>query len=161
VVADAKGNTIEQNALLFALVNTAMGDAGILAWDDKYRYDLWRPVVGIREHDPSMGSTGTAGNALDADCDLGWLPLGAPNTNQTGVKNFTPPFPAYPSGHATFGAAALEATRRYYNVTADGPDTLANNLSFVSPRASAERTPTTGAPFARATPASSPTGSGR
>jgi hypothetical protein len=137
-VADAQGNTIDQNARLFALVNAAMGDAGILAWDEKYRHDLWRPVVGIREHDPSMGPAGTAGNALNADCDLGWLPLGAPKTNEPGVKNFTPPFPAYPSGHATFGAAALQVTRRFYNVTADGPDALAkdpttgNNLSFVS-----------------------------
>jgi len=133
VVAElGQGNTIDQNARLFALVNAAMGDAGILAWDDKYLYDLWRPVVGIREHDPSMGPAGTAGNVLDADCDLGWLPLGAPRTNQTGAKSFTPPFPAYPSGHATFGAAALQATRRFYGVTADGPDNLADDLSFVS-----------------------------
>ncbi len=132
VVADAKGNTVDQNARLFALVNAAMGDAGILAWDDKYHYDLWRPVVGIREHDPSMGPAGSPGNVQDADSDLGWLPLGAPKTNEPGVKNFTPPFPAYPSGHATFGAAALQATRRYYGVTADGPDNLFDNLSFVS-----------------------------
>jgi Vanadium chloroperoxidase N-terminal domain len=136
-VADAQGNTVAKNARLFALVNAAMGDAGILAWDDKYVHDLWRPVVGIREHDPSMGPAGSPGNVLDADCDLGWLPLGAPKTNEPGVKNFTPPFPAYPSGHATFGAAALQVTRRFYNVTADGPDSLAkdlsaNNLSFVS-----------------------------
>ena len=32
------------------------------------------------------------------------------------VKNFTPPFPAYPSGHATFGAAALHITRLFYNI---------------------------------------------
>ena len=137
-VAEAQGNTVDQNARLFALVNAALGDAGILAWDVKYVHDLWRPVVGIREHDPSMGPAGSPGNVLDADCDLGWLPLGAPKTNEPGQKNFTPPFPAYPSGHATFGAAALQATRRFYNVTADGPDTLAkdpttgNNLSFVS-----------------------------
>jgi vanadium chloroperoxidase len=37
----------------FALVNVAMADAGILAWDQKYIHDLWRPVVGIREHDTS------------------------------------------------------------------------------------------------------------
>ena len=131
-IADEQGNTIDQNARLFALVNAAMGDAGILAWDDKYRYDLWRPVVGIREHDPSMGPTGSAGTVLDSDCDPGWLPLGAPKTNEAGKKNFTPPFPAYPSGHATFGAAALHSTRRYYGVTSDGPDTLADGLSFVS-----------------------------
>jgi PAP2 superfamily len=116
-VAEAQGNTVDKNARLFALVNAAMGDAGILAWDEKYRYDLWRPVVGIREHDPSMGPAGSPGNVLDADCDLGWLPLGAPKTNEPGVKNFTPPFPAYPSGHATFGAACFMSVYRFLNAT--------------------------------------------
>ena len=110
-----------QNARLFALVNAAMGDAGVLAWDEKYRWDLWRPVVGVREHEPSMGSGGAAGSVLDADCDPGWLPLGAPRTNEPGRPDFTPPFPAYPSGHATFGAAALESVRRFYKVGAAGP----------------------------------------
>ncbi len=131
-IAADQGNTVEQNARLFALVNTAMGDAGILAWDDKFRHDFWRPVVGIREHDTSMGSTGVAATALDDDCDPFWLPLGAPRSNEPGADNFTPPFPAYPSGHATFGAAALQVTRRFYGVSADGPDTLADGLGFVS-----------------------------
>ena len=132
-VAAAKGNTTAQNARLFALVNAAMGDAGVLAWDDKYHHDLWRPIVGIREHDPSMGPTGVAGGSgIDDDCDPFWQPLGAPKTNQPGVDNFTPPFPAYPSGHATFGAAALQVTRRFYNITVNGPDDLADGLGFVS-----------------------------
>jgi membrane-associated phospholipid phosphatase len=98
-------NTPAQNARLFALVNVGMADAGILVWDQKYVHDFWRPVVGIREHDTSMGATGEGMNSLDGECQLDWLPLGAPSTNST-AKNFTPPFPAYPSGHATFGAAA-------------------------------------------------------
>ncbi|MBA2510793.1 MAG: vanadium-dependent haloperoxidase, partial [Rubrobacteraceae bacterium] len=125
-------NTPEQNARLFALLNVAMGDAGILAWDQKYIHDLWRPVVGIREHDPSMGPTGMAGNAIDGDCDPFWLPLGAPLTNKVG-KNFTPPFPAYPSGHATFGAAAFQITRLFYGVARDSTqDDLFDGLEFVS-----------------------------
>ena len=32
-VAKAKGNSVADNARLFALVNAAMGDAGILAWE--------------------------------------------------------------------------------------------------------------------------------
>jgi vanadium chloroperoxidase len=59
-------------------------------------------------------------------------------TNAIG-KNFTPPFPAYPSGHATFGAAALHITRRFYGIGANdtNPDTLyqdamGKNLPFVS-----------------------------
>jgi Vanadium chloroperoxidase N-terminal domain len=107
-------NDVVQNAYLFALVNTAMGDAGILAWEQKYKHNFWRPILGVREHDPSMGVTGVGGNVWDNDCDPCWLPLGAPNTNKIGENNFTPPFPAYPSGHATFGAASLHITRLFY-----------------------------------------------
>lgn len=154
-VAIAKGNTEAQNACLFALVNVAMGDAGILAWDQKYIHDLWRPVLGIREHDESIGPAATeAKNNISDDGDPQWLPLGAPATNSTmaqnftqttatfpfsnavvgRMKNFTPNFPAYPSGHATFGAAALHITRLFYDVPSGdrNPDSLFNGLDFVS-----------------------------
>lgn len=50
-------------------------------------------------------------------------------------KNFTPPFPAYPSGHATFGAAAFHMTRLFYDGVAAknyAPDKLFDGLTFVS-----------------------------
>jgi Vanadium chloroperoxidase N-terminal domain/PAP2 superfamily len=132
-------NDVVQNARLFALVNAALADAGILCWDQKYIHDFWRPVVGIREHDKSMGPVSTdADDKIDPLCDPFWLPLGGPNTNNVGKKNFTPPFPSYPSGHATFGAAAFHITRLFYN---DGgtlkgkslkADKLFDGLSFVS-----------------------------
>lgn len=103
------------NARLFAFVNAALGDAGILAWEQKYCHDFWRPVVGIREHDRTLGPAAPYNVNTDFDDgDPGWLPLGAPSTNSPGMKNFTPDFPAYPSGHATFGAAALHITRMFY-----------------------------------------------
>ncbi len=123
-VSALQGTGEADNAVLFALVNAAIGDAGILAWKEKYLHDFWRPILGIREHDSSMGPTGAADTAFSQDCDPGWLPMGAPATNSVGKKNFTPPFPAYPSGHATFGAAALGIARRFYGVTTQGPDTL-------------------------------------
>lgn len=114
-VAIDRNNSPDQNARLFALVNAAMGDAGILAWEQKYKYDVWRPVIGIREHDASMGPVSPQPTAnINDDCDPLWLPLGAPASNSADA-NFTPPFPAYPSGHATFGAAALHMTRLFYN----------------------------------------------
>lgn len=125
-VAAAQGNTMEQDAHLFALVNVALADAGILSWEQKYRsdYDVWRPVVGIREHDPSLGpAPASSTNDLDNDADTAWLPMGAPATNEL-KKNFTPPFPSYPSGHATFGAAAFQVTRRFYGEIGHGPDNL-------------------------------------
>lgn len=132
-LAIAKGNSVDENARLFALVNAAMGDAGILAWDQKYIHDLWRPVLGIREDDPSLGPTASGNNILSDDSDPSWLPLGAPATNsKTFGKNFTPPFPAYPSGHATFGAAALHITRLFYGKTDRSKDNLFEGLTFVS-----------------------------
>ncbi|GAB4233252.1 MAG: hypothetical protein Kow00121_61310 [Elainellaceae cyanobacterium] len=129
--ADEK--SVDQNARLFALVNAAMGDAGILAWDQKYIHDFWRPVVGIQEGDISLGPTGSSNHTISHDCDPFWLPLGAPKTNsKTMEKNFTPPFPAYPSGHATFGAAALHIARLFYGVTGHSRDDLFADLTFVS-----------------------------
>ena len=106
--------TWAENARLFALVNVAMGDAGIRAWHWKYTYDLWRPVLGIREYDNNFGWDCVGGQAITALCDPYWRPLGAPKTNDLGARSFTPPFPAYPSGHATFGAAVFEMVRQYY-----------------------------------------------
>lgn len=135
-------NTPAENARLFAFVNVAMADAGILAWDQKYIHDFWRPVVGIREHDTSMGpATTVSDNNVSNDCDSSWLPLGGPRTNpskqpasDTNVKNFTPPFPAYPSGHASFGAAAFHIARLFYQVPSGNrqPDDLFDDLDVVS-----------------------------
>jgi len=138
-VAIARNNSVADNARLFAFVNVAMADAGILAWDQKYIHDFWRPVVGIREHDKSMGPAATqADNNISNNCDTSWLPLGAPNSNRIG-KNSTPPFPAYPSGHATFGAAAFHITRLFYAVSVGDrsrddvfKDLMSNDLDFVS-----------------------------
>ena len=54
---------------------------------------------GIRESDPGTGPSGLGdGNAATMG-DVNWTPLGAPAATRLG-PNFTPPFPAYPSGHA-------------------------------------------------------------
>jgi len=131
-------NTPAQNAQLFAFVNVALADAGILAWEQKYIHEFWRPVLGVHEHDVSMGPGATQGkDNISNDCDPLWLPLGAPNTNSR-AKNFTPNFPAYPSGHATFGAAAFHITRLFYGQGGRysnqslGSDALFDGLDIVS-----------------------------
>ena len=37
-----------EEAKLFALLNISMADAGVVAWECKYRHHLWRPVHAIR-----------------------------------------------------------------------------------------------------------------
>jgi VCPO second helical-bundle domain len=102
-----------QLARLLALVNVAMADTAITVWESKYHYDFWRPITAIRESDPGTGPTG-AGDGNDATIgDPSFIPLGAPASNLVG-PNFTPPFPAYPSGHAGLGGALFETIRRFY-----------------------------------------------
>jgi hypothetical protein len=122
-IAQDQNNTPEQNARLFALINAGMADAGIVAWEAKYVYNFWRPIIGVREDDAGTGpsSLGTGSAAVG---DPFWQAYGAPASNEPGKKNFTPPFPAYPSGHATFGTAVFEIVRRFY------PPAVANALTF-------------------------------
>ena len=104
-IADQMGSTGAEVARLLALVNVAMADAGIALWESKYYYEFWRPITGIREADVD-GNPATVG-------DPTWAPLGAPFSNGGG-PNFTPPFPAYPSGHAGFGGALFQTLRNFY-----------------------------------------------
>ena len=100
-------------ARLLALVNVAMADAGIAIWESKFYYQYWRPVTGIRESDEDTGPSGLGDGNPATTGDPSYAPLGAPASNLTG-PNFTPPFPAYPSGHAGFGGALFEILRNYY-----------------------------------------------
>ncbi|KAI4120293.1 MAG: hypothetical protein LQ338_007117 [Usnochroma carphineum] len=108
-------------ARLFAIANAAQGDAGIFAWLAKYTFEFWRPLTGVRE------------DSASPLVDPFWLTQGAPETNTNNIA-LKPPFPAYPSGHATFGGAFFQAMRLYYkkrdNLTFadDAPD----NISFTA-----------------------------
>jgi PAP2 superfamily len=116
-IADQQGTDMVDLARVLALVNVAMSDSGIAAWESKYHYKVWRPVTGIRESDPGTGPTGRGdGNPLTAG-DPAYTPLGAQASNLLG-PNFTPPFPAYPSGHATFGGAVFQMLRHVYRTNA-------------------------------------------
>ena len=47
-VAVQRGDSMVQNARLFALLNLAQADSYFAVWDAKYTYDFWRPVTAIR-----------------------------------------------------------------------------------------------------------------
>lgn len=86
-VLAARPQTLAQNARLFALLAIAMWDSVVACFETKYHFNLWRPVTAIRE--------GATDRNDETRPDANWL-----------AAVFTPPFPAYPSGHASFGAAA-------------------------------------------------------
>lgn len=117
-IVEKKGGVTEaQNAKIFAMINVAMADAGIQAWHEKYKHNLWRPVLGIREADAGWGPSGLGDSHPTTVGDPYWKPLGAPRTNSSGAPSLTPPFPAYPSGHATFGTAAMRVVQLFLGLS--------------------------------------------
>jgi hypothetical protein len=94
-VATARGNTLSENARLFALLNLTEADAAIVSWDNKYATNFWRPVTAIRLADQD-GNPAT-------EPDPNWSPL-IP----------TPAFPTYTSGHSAFSGAAAEVLGLFF-----------------------------------------------
>jgi membrane-associated phospholipid phosphatase len=74
--------SLELALYAYAKVSLALNDAGVACWHSKYIYNVERPVSYINR-------------VIDPDWQVHYL-------------GFTPSFPAYPSGHAVFGAAAAE-----------------------------------------------------
>lgn len=85
--ARAQGNSLIDDARLFAQLNITLADAAIVAWNAKFDYEFWRPVTAIREADTDGNDATTA--------DESWSSL-----------IVSPPFPEYTSGHSTFSGAA-------------------------------------------------------
>lgn len=112
-IAGQMGSDFIETARLLALLNLSLADGGVSSWESKYFYQLWRPITGIREADVGTGPTGLGDGNPATVADATFSPLGAPASNLTG-PNFTPPFPAYPSGHAVFGGALFETLRNFY-----------------------------------------------
>lgn len=95
-VIDQEQAHLETAVYTYAKLGMAMCDAGIITWNSKYYYNVERPVDYIdRLIDPSWNTS-----------------LKNPINGQTGL---TPPFPAYPSGHAAFGASAAEVLSNIFD----------------------------------------------
>ncbi len=78
-------------------VGMATSDAAVACWHSKYYYNVERPESYIkRVIDPS------------------WEPL--LYNPITDVHGFTPPFPAYPSGHSTMGGGGAEVLTDVYGI---------------------------------------------
>ena len=59
-------NSEADNMLLFATLNVALADTAISTWAAKFGFEIWRPILAIRDE-------GSAGSSYQAD----WNPLGA------------------------------------------------------------------------------------
>lgn len=119
---------VESKVKLFAQVALAMADASILAWDRKYlgTIDLWRPETAIQAQND--------GNP-DTTQDPAWKPL---SQDRNGVS-FSPNFPAFVSGHATFAYTWAAVMRHWfgrddiaYTGTTEDPHKISTERHFDS-----------------------------
>ncbi|CAF1120763.1 unnamed protein product [Rotaria sordida] len=78
-----------------------MSDSIITAWNAKYYYNFWRPILGIFRV-PSIHHIDQAWTSLEAPPDG----IGA---------DFTPAFQAYLSGDTAFGTAIFQSLRLFYS----------------------------------------------
>lgn len=125
-VAAQKGNNVAQNARLFALLNLALADAGIVAWDAKFTFNFWRPITAIHNANRDDNRQTTI--------DESWNSL---------IIN--PPFPDYVSGHSVFSGAAAMILASFFNSdvisfsssTNGDPNVTRNFTSFSSAAAEA------------------------
>jgi hypothetical protein len=154
-ICEHDGLSVPETVRALALCNLAMSDAGVVCWEAKYRYKVWRPVVAL----PRLYG------------ERGWRPFGSPRSNPAqfslgsdtqfrltaqsmlggGERHFsarsakeylpyeeacfTPNFPSYPSGHATFGSACfnmLKHVRAERAETRRDPGRLDGALEFIS-----------------------------
>ncbi len=100
--AISQGNTLDQNARLFAELNVALADDTIAFFDAKYTYNRWRPVTAIQFANQD-------GNP-DTVADPNWLPL-----------NNTANHPSWVSA-----MAASAARPRRHSPTSSAPTTSAS-----------------------------------
>jgi hypothetical protein len=100
-------NSLQQNAWLFAALNSTLADSAIALYDAKYAYHRWRPITAITAADQGNPNTLGAPN---------WVPLA--NTAND---------PSYPGAHATFSQAAATVLEDFF-----GTDVFSFSLTNAS-----------------------------
>ena len=118
-VAEARGNSLPENARLFALLGVANNDTLQTTFESKYHYGLWRPVTAIQRADED-------GNA-DTVPDPTWTPL----------HPATPPYPTYAGNAAGVAATFATVLNRFFgsdNVSFDiqWPASVGGTRSYAS-----------------------------
>jgi hypothetical protein len=112
-VSAAQGNTLTEDARLFAMSSMSSADAAIGCFDDKARWSFWRPVTAIHE-------TLDDGNPATSP-DPAWVPFFA-----------APPYPDHPSGYNCFTGAMMHAAKAFFET--DNITFQLNSPAVATPR---------------------------
>lgn len=109
-ICELENADLETAIEAYAKTGMALNDAAVGCWHSKYVYNIERPQTYINKViDPT------------------WKP-GLDNP-LTGDKGWTPPFPAYPSGHSTMGGAGAEALASVFGYAYSMTDRCHENRS--------------------------------
>ena len=108
-----RGLTLDQNARLFALLDSVLADSRVVAFASKYEQKFWRPITAI-----NANPDGSVTNGYTA-----WHPLAA-----------TPAHPSNTAGHSTSGAAGFEVLRAVFGdaIRPDGREVVLTTLPWLT-----------------------------
>ncbi|HWX09761.1 MAG TPA: vanadium-dependent haloperoxidase [Gaiellaceae bacterium] len=114
-VAVQHGNTLPQNARLFALLDLTLADSVIAFYDAKYTYHFWRPVTAIRAQGTAaaLAATAEASGADPTEFSGDAFRSMAADANWTPLAN-TALDPSYPGAHAVVSAAAADVLAGFF-----------------------------------------------
>ena len=100
IASTARHLTLDENARLFALLDSALADARIAAWQSKYDLVFWRPITAL--------NADAQGNVASYN----WKPLAA-----------TPSHPSNTGGHSATVSAGAEILRAFFQSDSIVPGT--------------------------------------
>ena len=89
IVAEEQGLSAHEAARMFALINMDIYDIYLASLESKYYYDTWRPITAIQNADTDDNP--------ETEPNPSWEP-----------EMQTPPWPEYPSAHASVAAGGAE-----------------------------------------------------
>ncbi len=96
-----------ESSEIYARLGIALSDSFISCWDEKYKFNLIRPITYIQEH-----------------IDSNW------NTPVITDPVITPPFPEYPSGHSVQSGAAATVLTNYFGEDFEFVDHTNDSLGY-------------------------------
>jgi hypothetical protein len=111
IASSLRHRKLDENAALFALLDTAIADARVGAWASKYEQKLWRPVTSLNAN-----------------------PDGSVTTYATHPLAATPSHPSSTSGHSSTAASSSEVLRAFFGdrISPDGNAVTLGSLPWLT-----------------------------
>ncbi len=128
-IAVSEGNTLEQNAQLFATLHSAMADGVTSAWHSKFKGVIPRPAQVV--NDFAFNDNANDAQSNSDDHQVVYDPLWRTGLDNIIQGQISPPFPDYVSGHSGMYGAWSSVMEAYFGDDYDfsaGSQTLEGHM---------------------------------